>query len=197
MTHLSRVTRLTEASWPPFPPPWCVSGPSLATPPLASPGCHSTSPAGRERSSAHHELSSSSLPAIHTAGRQVLTLLNGHRFADLLKVKHGQRLQNLLLLHSFFQKALLDHPRQIRGAQFLGSSPQCSRLAQNVPSEVSYHARGPHPPLPRPSCPHGCALASGDSSLPEQLGGQDAGWSCQEPARARSQSAQASRAERG
>lgn len=42
-------------------------------------------------------------------GGQSLTIFNGGCLADLLKIQHRERLQNLFLLHSFFQEALLDH----------------------------------------------------------------------------------------
>lgn len=52
----------------------------------------------------------------------LLTLFNRPGLADLLKVKVGKHFQNLPLLLCFLQEAVLDHPRQIRGGQFLESA---------------------------------------------------------------------------
>lgn len=116
MNRFPRVTQLTKEHvlptprlCAPFPAPAvCVSEPGPATVPMHSPwppvnfGCP-----GREMrlpwASCHpHEQP--------VGGRQSLTLFNACRLAGLLKINHRQRLQNPLLLCSFFQKAFLDHP---------------------------------------------------------------------------------------
>lgn len=111
-------------------------------------------------------------------GRQLLTFFDGCCLADLLKIEHRKHLQNLLLLRSFFQKALLDHPRQVRRGQFLESSPQCSLLAQNTPPEVRDHDCSSHLPLAHPFYPD----SSSHPGIPEAPRRQrwwDAGCDCQ------------------
>lgn len=142
--HLPRVTQLTKASWSPVPPtPRVCPVPAQSLPPL-SPRGHLTRHGGKAEEApwAFILITSSHSRGQPVGGGQGLTLFNGCRLADLLSIKHRKRLQNLLLLCSFFQKALLDHPRQVRRVQFLGSSPRCSRLAQNMPSKVSHCDRG-------------------------------------------------------
>lgn len=133
--HSPAATTPTRPSWAPvnfghqegrraLPPP-----PPRASKTIAS--CHSQEPP--------------------VGGGQSLTIFNGCCLAGLLEVEHRKHLQNLLLLHSLFQKALLDHRRQIRRGQFLESSPRCSRLAQNVPLCITTAA--PASPLPILSIP--------------------------------------------
>lgn len=107
-------------------------------------------------------------------GGQLLTFFNGCCLADLLKIKHRKHLQNLLLLRSFLQKALLDHPRQIRRGQFLESSPRCSRLAQNMAPEVSDHDCSSHLPPAHPFYPDSSSLTVIRGFLIPQ-GGRDGG----------------------
>lgn len=127
----------SKAMWPPFPPQ--VSPPAPCSPhddSEPSLGRHPWAPVnfghqeGRQGSRVLEARRFMPFTRAALGGGQLLTLFNGHRLADLLKIKHRKSLQNLLLLRSFFQKAFLDHPRQIRRGQFLETSPWCSRLAR-------------------------------------------------------------------
>lgn len=130
----------SKAVWPPLPAPQYVCQRTAQPPPpqRVRPGLQLTLDIRKEDEHPRPPRASKTIAACHSqeppvGGGQSLTIFNGCCLAGLLEVKHRKHLQNLLLLHSLFQKALLDHRRQIRRGQFLESSPRCSRLAQNMP----------------------------------------------------------------